>query len=110
MDYKAAEERVLASEPPGLSRDVVARLKNLEFIREHIVKTEDPHQQLVNVDALIQHYRSGEPVWHENKVTYWSNGKPICEGPVDFDWDDVDKYNELCGGVSFWVEGVRHPT
>lgn len=104
--YRVSEEEVFASEDFALTRKVVIRVKNLEFIRETILRTRDPYNQLVNVDALLRYYRSGQLEWYDNMVTYWSCGKPICEGPLKFHWDDVDKYHARCDGVSFWVEGV----
>jgi hypothetical protein len=93
-----------ASEP-GLSWEVVLRLESLKSIREELT-SEDPTEQLPNVDAIIAAYRSGELTWRPGYVTFWSKGKKL--GRVKkFDVDDFLKVNkEHEGHKGFWVEGV----
>jgi hypothetical protein len=95
------------SEESHLSLEVFMRVKNLELIKESLESERDPFSQLVNVTALINAYRDGTLTWEDGRVSYWSDGE-CMHGPVAFDmtFDDAKKYNQLCDGKSFWVEGV----
>jgi hypothetical protein len=105
--HKMRRDAILATEDESLDWKVVTRLTTLEVIQKSIEeKGEDPWRQLVNVKSLIKSYRSGDLIWNDGLVTYWSDGECICDGPMKFDWDDVDRYNDKCEGKSFWVEGV----
>lgn len=92
---------------PRMSLEAVVRVNNLEVIKNHLQTNGDPFSQLVNVNALIDGYRNYTVTWTYGKVSYWSAGKCL-HGPVDFDktFGDARKYNDLCSGNSFWVEGV----
>ncbi|KAF7715898.1 Uncharacterized protein PECH_005765 [Penicillium ucsense] len=108
-NHRAVEE-MLATENSSLSFSTVVQIKNLENLRDYLEEEGDPHEQLVNVRALIKAYRKKLLLWEDGKVTYWSKGECI-HGPVDFDrtFEDVKKYNEQCRGTSFWVEGLNGP-
>lgn len=92
----------------GMILEAVMRVKHLELIEQYLETEGDPFSQLVNVTALIKGYRDGTLTWEDGRVSYWSDGK-CMHGPVAFDmtFDDAKKYNQLCEGKSFWVEGVR---
>lgn len=106
QSHKVRKQAVIDSENQSLSWDVVVRLKNLEFIEKQIKKKGDKLEQLINVQALMEAYRSRALTCKSGHVTYWSNGEQISDGMLEFEWEDVVKYNDLCGGKSFWVEGV----
>lgn len=92
---------------PRMGLEAVVRVNNLEVIKNHLQTNGDPFSQLINVTALIEGYRNCTVIWTHGKVSYWSAGKCL-HGPVECDetFDDAIKYNDMCGGNSFWVEGV----
>lgn len=67
----------------------------------------DPYRQLPNLRAVLSAYRRGTLEWCEGLVTYWANGRQLCQ-PRPFDWDELEainaKHNDVAG---FWTEGVR---
>lgn len=104
--YEAEQRKIeitIGSMPQGLSWKVITRIKNLEKIQEYLLKNGDLYNQLVNVNALIEAYRSKKLDW-DGQVTYLSNGAPLAR--MKFHWGDVHMYNDRCNGDSFWVEGV----
>lgn len=107
MFHKAKETAILASEDPSLPRDVLSRLKTLMLIEKHIEEDGDTCEQMVNVKAVEEAYRTKQLRLDRGWVSYWSNGKQISNGLVKFDYDDVDRCGEMCQGVPFWVEGVH---
>lgn len=104
IQYSAIASRY----PAGLSWNVALRLNTLEGIREHLREGGDQYDQLANVEALIEAYRSGRLDW-TGLVTYWSKGVQLCQ-PRPFDWDEFEAINKKHNGSSaFWVEGVCLP-
>ena len=103
--WKKQLTAIIKSEKEGLSLETVARIKNLEFIKQHL-ETKDEWGQLGNLNGILNAYRSGEVTWTGGLVTYWSDGKCLVDHPIDFEWDDVDKYNAISGDHVLWVEGV----
>jgi hypothetical protein len=96
------------SEPEGLSWESVQRIKMLRDMEENFVsgKYEDTGEQLPNIRAILQAYRTKKLAWHPNLVTYWSYGQQLCE-PRPFDWDEFEVLNQSHGGsMGFWREGV----
>ena len=91
---------------PGLSWHVVERLDALEGILGWLRK-EDEFELIPNVESIMDKYRSGELEWIPGLVTYWFDGKQICQ-PRPFRWDEFDHINSQYNGEKgFWVEGVR---
>lgn len=103
--WKEQLTAIIESEREGLSLETVARIKNLEFIKQHL-ETKDEWGQLGNAIGILNAYRSGDLAWAHGLVTYWSDGKCLVEHPIPFEWDDVDKYKAICGDGALWVEGV----
>jgi hypothetical protein len=99
----------MQGEPKGLSRATYERIDTLKFIKKAIDGGHDPLFEKDNVDAILRAYRTGQLEWIPDLVTYWSNGKQLCE-PRRFDWDEFEVINEAnAGHKSFWVEGVSKP-
>lgn len=106
---KMQEERkkIMDSEP-GLSEEVVMRLKRLEIVKSGLVRDSDKYDSIPNIDAIMNRYRSGGYTWEYGKVTYWSKGK-FLEGPKTLDWDDYLRlHSEHNGPIGFWVEMVMN--
>lgn len=96
----------MISEEPGLPWLVVIRLNSLKAIDKDLLNNGDPYEQLENVQAIIDAYRSGELEWDQGLVTFWSKGEQLCE-PKEFDLEDFKAVNkEYDGKKGFWVEGV----
>lgn len=92
-------------EDSALSEAVVQRLESLDSLWESIFKAGDRFEQLVNIEAVMDAYRSGELQWN-GLVTYWSFGSQLCQ-PRPFNWDEFEAINERYeGSMSFWTEGV----
>lgn len=92
-------------EDSALSEAVVQRLESLDSLWESIYKAGDRFEQLVNIEAVMDAYRSGELQWN-GLVTYWSFGSQLCQ-PRPFNWDEFEAINERYeGSMSFWTEGV----
>ncbi|KAJ5370171.1 uncharacterized protein N7496_006263 [Penicillium cataractarum] len=108
QDVKEAIETWMKGEPKGLSRKTYERLDTLKFIQTAISKPEnDPLSEKKNVTAIINAYRKGTLEWISGLVTYWSDGKQLCE-PRPFDWDEFDAMNKAYSGhKAFWVEGYK---
>ena len=91
------------------SKDVIQRISVLRDIEKAIESKEfpDKNKQLPNVKALLKAYRSHELDWYgDDLVTYWSNGKRLCE-PRPLNWAEFQALaRKHEGWKSFWVEGV----
>lgn len=111
MGKQEYRNRMIACEPPGLGFEVVQRLDCLKRIKRDHERVGDRYEQLPNVRALIDAYRSGQLEWSsEGRVTFWSKGHQIGE-PRQFDWGEFEKVaGENDGQKSFWVEGVSEPS
>ncbi|KAJ5547391.1 hypothetical protein N7494_004976 [Penicillium frequentans] len=95
-------------EDSALSEAVVQRLESLDDLWESIYKAGDRFEQLVNIEAVMDAYRSGELQWN-GLVTYWSFGSQLCQ-PRPFNWDEFEAINERYeGSMSFWTEGLDGP-
>ncbi|KAJ5172243.1 hypothetical protein N7492_004836 [Penicillium capsulatum] len=100
----------LPANPLGLSFEVVQRLDYLKRIQRDHRRLGDRYEQLPNVTALIQAYRSGQLEWSkERKVTFWSKGRQVLR-LTQFDWDRFENVaRENDGWKGFWVEGLSGP-
>lgn len=97
---------MMDAEPAGLSGRVVERLQSLKRIQQSLRK-EDQYGELCNVNSLIDAYRSGALGWNPGLVTYWTEGRQICQ-PRPFDWDEFEQVKkEVNNERSWWIEGVR---
>ncbi|CAI7637718.1 unnamed protein product [Penicillium pancosmium] len=111
--YEARKKYIddmIASEPAGLDYAVIARLNTLKTMKKILERDGDEREQLPNVNALIEAYRSGKLSWsREAKVTYWNKGKQLSK-PRDFKFDDLlDFHKKHDTGKGFWVEGFSGP-
>lgn len=94
------------SEPRHLSLEVLQRLDALKSIEKDLDRDGDKLEQLPNVKAVLQAYRTGSLKWHPGLVTYWSEGTQLCQ-PRPFDWDEFETINAAVkGNRSFWTERV----
>lgn len=95
-------------EPRGLSRATYGCLDTLKFIHKAIEKKQnDPLAEKKNVAAIMNAYRMCKLEWIKGLVTYWSDGKQLCE-PRPIDWDEFEATNQAHSGhKAFWVEGMR---
>ena len=98
---------IIASEPSGLDAAVIQRLHTLKKLLAYLKEKKDPHEQIPNVEAIMEVYRSGDLEWYgDGRVTYWSHGY-IIGNVRQFDWDEYLKLSEKHKGYKgFWVEGV----
>lgn len=93
-------------EPAGLGWDVYRRLHTLKAIQADLEKDGDSYEQLSNVRAVIEAYRSGQLGWNPGLITYWSNGVQLCQ-PRPFDWDEFEAINaKYKGHNNFFTEPV----
>lgn len=110
---KAVRDGKAASEPPGLSPEVIDRLYNLKGIEQYLMdpkrqtrprEAERAESNLINLRGLMEAYRSKEIEWHEGKVILFYKGKAL--GP----WKrrTMEEITELCLSHEnrVWVEGV----
>lgn len=98
----------MKNKPKGLSWGVIQRIDDLEAIQKHNEENGDKHNQLKNIKAIIREYKSGR-LSLTGLVTYWSNGKQLCQ-PRPFDWDELEaiqKKHCTSNSRGFWVENVR---
>lgn len=96
----------MASEPSGLTLDVVQRLQTIQVIELSLSDEGDEDEMALNVTAIMQAYRSGQLEWNPGLVTYWSKGVQLYERRV-FDWKEFYIINQKHNGQKgFWVEGV----
>ncbi|OQD63560.1 hypothetical protein PENPOL_c009G05776 [Penicillium polonicum] len=109
QDYTAAkakedEMRFLGSEE--LSWETVQRVHQLETMKTDLANTTDDYEQLPNIEALLEAYKSGELDWNTGLVTYWLKGAQISQ-PRPFDWDEFEAINSHHQGYKgFWAEGI----
>ncbi|KGO78079.1 hypothetical protein PITC_041100 [Penicillium italicum] len=108
-EYTAAKIKNEQIRFPGseeLSWDAIQRVHALEAMKTDLASTTDEHDQLPNIEALLEAYKSGELDWNTGLVTYWSKGVQISQ-PRPFDWDEFEAINSHHGGYEgFWTEGV----
>lgn len=89
-----------------LSWETVQRVHELETIKTDLASTTDDYEQLPNIEALLEQYKSGELDWNTGLVTYWLKGAQVSQ-PRPFDWDEFEAINSHHQGYKgFWVEGV----
>lgn len=89
-----------------LSWETVRRVHELEMMKTDLASTTDDSEQLPNIDALLEAYKSGDLDCNTGLVTYWLKGAQISQ-PRPFDWDEfeaINSHHQACKG--FWVEGV----
>lgn len=75
-------------------------------MKESLQQDGDKYQQLVNVTAVENAYRSGTLDRTPGLVVYFSKGKQLCQ-PRPFVWEEFEALNKKYHGESsFWTEGV----
>jgi hypothetical protein len=100
-------EALVASEPGGLSMEIVVRLKRLEAVKASILG-KDKYGSIPNIDVIMSLYRSGDYRWDYGTASYWSKGVLIV-GPKRFDEDEFLMLSSTNDGQNgFWMELVRH--
>ncbi|KAJ5180205.1 hypothetical protein N7492_003415 [Penicillium capsulatum] len=93
---------------PGLDWNSTQRIGALKMLEDFLEKDGDPVEELPNVRALIEAYRSKELVF-DGGVTYWSGGEKVGEAKT-FELKDFWRLNKgNTGEKGFWVEGVSGP-
>lgn len=93
-------------EPPGLGQNIYRRLSQLKKLVEDLQANGDSYGQIVNANAIMDAYRAGTLRDWPGLITYWSNGRRLCE-PRPFDWDEFEAINRANNGdMSFFTEGV----
>ena len=89
-----------------LSWDTIQRVHQLEAMKAELAGTGDEYEQLPNIEAIFEAYKSGTLDWNTGLITYWSNGVQICQ-PRRFDWDELAAINSHYEGhKGFWTEGI----
>ncbi|KAJ5761433.1 hypothetical protein N7533_003472 [Penicillium manginii] len=107
LERKAKEDKLHASEPEGVSFNAAKRIKQLNEIKKWLEGNGDEFNYLPTVKAITKAYKKKELDWNLGLVTYWIDGKPICQ-PRVHDMQAVaiitqdPKFKE-----GFWVEGSR---
>ncbi|CAG8927997.1 unnamed protein product [Penicillium salamii] len=96
---------MIKSEPRGLSWAVVQRLDCLKKLESGLEVDQDEDENLPNVKAIMEAYRSGKLNWDGTSVTYWSNGELIT-GPQKLEMKDLYALSAKYGPKGFWVEGI----
>lgn len=108
-NIKKSQERTRASQPQGLSLDVVRRLESLEAIKNYCKDKPGKVNQdsCLNIKGLKAAYRSKKIDWYNgNKFTIWQYGK-LVRGPIDVKSANLqDLYEEFEEREGLWVEGV----
>jgi hypothetical protein len=95
-----------SSEKGTYSWDVLQRIDSLKTMEKWFETEQDEYNQLPNVKALLEAYRSRKLDWYGGLVTYWSHGRQLCE-PRPHCWHEFEAINRKHKGwESFWVEGV----
>lgn len=102
---KKEKDDLMASEP-GLEWEVVQRVKELIQIGQELERDGDPEQEIPNLLAIVDAYRTKKLEREWGKVTYWVHGKQVNEEPQEFSWDDFERKAHTAGGKGFWAEGV----
>jgi hypothetical protein len=105
---KQHRDNLIYSEKRGLSLDVVKRLDHLRAIQRDLEENGDNFDELPNVKAIMEAYRSKRLKWSNGgEATYWFQGRQLCE-PKKWSYHDITKaFQEAKGTTGFWVEGVR---
>lgn len=107
--YESRKEQLdelIASESPELSLEIIARIKNLQFIRNWLDEHGDKYRSIQNIDAVIKAYRDKSLGWKEEHVSYWSNGSRVSD-LEPFDWERFRNQSDAHGSdTGFWVERV----
>ncbi|KAJ5152026.1 hypothetical protein N7492_010321 [Penicillium capsulatum] len=108
MKRKQEMDEMIASEPAGLSWEVVQRLDSLKFIERRLLEKGEGEAELPNIRAIMKAYRTRQLEW-TGEITYWSNGRMVG-GRADWDPDDcLAVANREGSGRGFWLEGVDGP-
>ncbi|KAJ5901553.1 hypothetical protein N7495_002081 [Penicillium taxi] len=85
---------------------VIKRIKILDSIHEMTKKDGDPLEEISNIQAIIEAYKS-ETIKLDGLVTYWSHGK-LVGGPKEFTVEEFREVNRANKGhKGFWVEGFE---
>ncbi|KAJ5161432.1 hypothetical protein N7492_006824 [Penicillium capsulatum] len=105
------EERreMIRREPEGLSWPVIERLDCLTFIEKGVEQDGDPYDKLRSLRAVIAAYRAGVLKWNPGLVTYWCQGRQICQ-PRPYDPEEIVlicEHLDEQGGI--WLEGSKGP-
>lgn len=116
---QAEVEKLIDSEPEGLGFNEIMRLKSLEAIKVALLRDGDDYDQMKNITAMMEKYRSFELSWWPGHVTYWANGVQLSDFE-EFNWERFrelsDKHfdrtknkndsSSVKGYGGIWVEGV----
>jgi hypothetical protein len=92
---------------PGLSENIVKRLKSLEHIHAHIEQHGDKGEYKASMEAIMAAYRSGKLKDDTKSVSYWAKGKLIA-GPKEQNMEELYELWGKHGPKGFWVESVSH--
>lgn len=103
-EAKENRNKIMQGEPEGLTWEVYRRLDSLKLMKLNLMENGDGDEQLPNIEALLEAYRSGKLTWAPVSVTYWARGTQLSE-PKEFDGDECERIGREYG-KSFWVEGV----
>ncbi|KAJ5158815.1 uncharacterized protein N7500_008466 [Penicillium coprophilum] len=111
-EYTASKAEFDAMIFPGseeLSWEAIQRVHELESMKTDVAAAADQYEQLPNIEAILEEYKSCELEWNIGLVTYWSRGVQICQ-PRRFDWDEFESINShFNGDKGFWTEGLTGP-
>ncbi|KAJ5107480.1 hypothetical protein N7456_004155 [Penicillium angulare] len=105
------DPEVMMKHSPGLTYDSVRRLETLCMIHDWMTRKSESEtgELLETVRCLITAYQRKDLEWTPGLVTYWSNGKQLCQ-PRPFDWKEFAWLNAKHEGwKGFWVEGLHGP-
>ncbi|KAJ5618567.1 hypothetical protein N7528_006678 [Penicillium herquei] len=101
------DREVFRASEPGVGGGVRVRIDTLKRIQASLYQDGDPDEQLLNVKAIMEAYRTNKLEWNPPQVTYWHRGE-IYKGPEKFDSKNLATYlAELGQPKSWWVEGIR---
>ncbi|KAJ5362445.1 hypothetical protein N7541_003289 [Penicillium brevicompactum] len=98
---------MINSEPKGLSWEVVQRLDELKKLHE-LLEEEDKEENISNVKAIMDAYRSKRLSFTAGLVTFWSHGK-LVSGPKKLNMEEFYALHAKHGAKGFWVEGFQGP-
>lgn len=96
---------MINSEPKGLSWEVVQRLDEMKKLHG-LLEKDDKEENISNVKAIIDAYRSKKLSFTAGLVTFWSHGK-LVSGPQKLNMEEFYALHAKHGPKGFWVEGVR---
>lgn len=75
-------------------------------MQSEISRKGDKYEQLPNLKAILKAYREGTLKAWPGLVTYWSDGKQLCQ-PRPFDWAECEAINRANEGTkAFFTEPV----